>query len=167
MTIRDHWNVTAPVTLEWSSLLTLETSESSSPRFKICGKISWHASYHHILPLCLASFLLCCNARIPSCHNCTECLDGVFLNHAFRFNKSFAWGERSKGQPQTAQWLTGLQTQPVPDQPEPSWWRNHHDGEQRSRVHHAHQQEHSSEFLGYTGIISISAVISDSCGEDC
>lgn len=102
-----------------------------------------------------------------SCHYCTECVDNVLLNHVFRFNKSFAWGKRSQGQPQTAQWLTGLQTQPVPDQPEPSWWRNHHDGEQCSRVHHTHQQERSSEFLGYTGIISISAVISDSCGEDC
>lgn len=147
-------------------MLKTVTSKSLSPGFKICGKISWQASCHHILPLCLSSFFYVA-LKEYSCHNCAECLDSVLLNHVFRSNKSFAWGERSQGQPQTAQWLTGLQTQPVPDQPEPSWWRNHHDGEQRSRVHHTHQQEHSSEFLGYTGIISISTVISDSCGEDC
>lgn len=87
------------------------------------------------------------------CYDGAESVDGVSLNGLFRFNKSSAWAARSEGQPQAAQRLTRLQAQPVPDLLEPSCCRIPHDGEQPSRIHHTYQQEHSSQFLGYTGMI--------------
>lgn len=87
--------------------------------------------------------------------NGAESYHRVSLNGPFRFSKSSTRAERSQGQSPAAQRLPRLQTQPVPDLLEPSRWRSPHDGEQHSRIHHTHQQEHPSQFLGHTGIMSI------------